>query len=810
MQENDNLKATAVEEEGFSVKKMLSYLLGHWKMFLFSIIVCVAVAVVYLRYAVPQYQVASTILLQDSEKGSVSSSADMLADFGFQAQNTNVENEIEVIKSMAVISEAVFQSELYTAYLIPGITDQPIYKSESPVKVVFSPDSNGRTVKDSIANLQDPLYIKFAFDGNNGVKAAYSCESVEELSSVENAKEITSFPDTLKTPLGTVVVNKNMELEEAVGELLVVVTPLEGVARSYKSALSLAPVSKTSSAVVMTMNTPVPDEGVDFLNSVISSYNMVTNEKKRQVARQTEEFIIERIDSLSVELQKMETRLADYKKKNQLVDPKIHAPQVSQDKALRTKQLEEIDLKLKSSKALRDFVGNSKNDKKVVPSTFGLDVDQSLVSLINNYNKEVLEYNALVLSVTSDNPKLKVAETRVEQMQQDLRKAIVSFDDALQIQREAVKALLDSYTTRYEQSPDIERELVTLERESKIKADLYVMLLQKYEENALSLAITTSNLDCIDNPICVGKVAPKGKMILLVALFIGLLIPSLIIYIRESMRTELTPNDDISVLTPLPCVGTIPVSRSVKSKRTSIVVRSNKNDIMVEAFRTLRTNLQFVMKKSSGKVIMFTSTTSGEGKTFVASNLAVSAAILGKKVLLMGMDIRRPRLAEVFGFEPSLEGITSYLAADEKFTNILDEHIIPSGIDANLDLLPAGVVPPNPAELLSRHNLEKAIEHLCQKYDYIVMDTAPVGLVTDSMIISRVVDSVVYVARYDYTQKADIKYLNSLVTEGKLANVSVVLNGEDTKKKMYGYVRSRRGSNAYVGYGYVDNDNKKK
>ena len=307
-------------------------------------------------------------------------------------------------------------------------------------------------------------------------------------------------------------------------------------------------------------------------------------------------------------------------------------------------------------------------------------------------------------------------------------------------------------------------------------------------------------------------------MVLLVALFLGFVVPAVIIYIRESMRTNLTVNDDVATLTRVPCVGNIPVKKSVKERNQAVVVVRNKNDLMAEAFRTLRTNLQFVMKKSTGKVVMFTSTTSGEGKTFVASNLAMSVALLGKKVLLMGLDIRRPRLAETFGFDRNDEGITSYLAADEKDTYILDDAIRPSGVEKNLDILAAGIVPPNPAELLSRTNMDKAIEYLSTKYDFVVIDSAPVGLVTDSLIISRVADAVVYVARVDYTKKADLGYLESLVIDGKLENVSLVVNGVDMKKKMYGYVGRYGGRygnyGGYGGYGYggyvSDEEGKKK
>lgn len=812
MQQNENMTTPLVEEEEFDIRKIFSYAIAYWKLIVVFVALCLVAAFAYLRVAVPKYQVTAKILLQDKNKGSFSSSADMLADFGFQAQNTNAENEMEVMRSMSVVRGAVAKSGLNVSYMMPGVINKPIYKEASPVFVTYGISVPGDAPMDSLTKLHSPIKMLFHFDGNGKADLEYSCYVTRDAREPQDFKAVIgSYPYVLKTPLGDVLIEKNTALEEFEGDLIVTLNPLESVALSYMSALNIAPVSKNSSVAVLAINTPLPKNGMEFLDAVIENYNYVTNEEKRQVARQTEAFIIERIDSLSKELVVMETRLSDYKKKNELIDPKLDAPQVSLNKTEYTKQVEEIDLMLKSSKFLKDFVHNPENDLKVIPTTFGLTIDQSLVALITNYNKEVIELNQLQLSATGDNPLLKNATVRVQQLQSDLRVAIDAFDRSLHLQRDAIATLLAGYTSRYEQSPDIERELVTIERECAIKSELYVMLLQKYEENALSLAVTSNNLRCIDSPLLVGRVAPNSKMIFLVALFVGLLIPAAIIYVRESMRTQLTINDDLSTLTSLPCVGNIPVKHSVKGERSkAVVVARNKNDIMAEAFRTLRTNLQFVMKKSTGKVVMFTSTTSGEGKTFVASNLAMSVALLGKKVLLMGLDIRRPRLAEMFGFNKHDEGITSYLAADEKDTDILDRAIRPSGIEENLDILPAGIVPPNPAELLARPNMDKAIEYLSTKYDYIILDTAPVALVTDSMIISRVADVVAYVARLDYTQKADIKYLNSIVAEGKLENVSLVVNGEDVKKKMYGYVSTRRGSNRYVGYGYISNEEQAK
>ena len=811
MQENDNFANNVVEEEGLSLKKILSYAVAYWKLLLISVVVCVVAAFLYLRVAVPQYQVTAKILMQDKEKGSFASQADMLADFGFQAQNTNVENEIEVIKSMSVVREAVEDAGLYISYSIPGFQNRPIYKGNSPLKVVYGVDSAGDFSSDSLANLWAPIKMRFTFDGNNPVKVVYECYlDRDDEEAVEYSTEFSDSVYVLATPSGNILLEKMCSFEELEGELQVVINPLTATAKGYMSMLGVAPVSKTSSVSMMAINTPVPATGIDFLNAVINSYNNVTNEEKRIVARQTEEFILERIDSLSQELVVMETRLSTFKKNNQLITPELDAAVVSKNKTEYTKQLEEVDLMLKSSRFLKEFINNPANDMKVVPTTFGLTVDQALIAIINNYNQEVIAYNRLELTAKGDNPALKKAALRVSQLQSDLRVAIQAFDRSLNMQHDAIATLLDNYTARYEKSPDIQRGLMTLERESKIKSELYVMLLQKYEENALNLAVTANNLRCIDAPMLGGKVAPNSKMVLMVAIFLGLMIPAAFIYLRESMRVALSINDDITTLTNIACVGCIPVNHSQKNAERPIVVVRNKNDIMAEAFRTLRTNLNFVMKNSQGKVVMFTSTTSGEGKTFVATNLAMSVAMLGKKVLLVGLDIRRPRLAEMFDFDRNAEGLTSYLAADDNNTSMLDRFILPSGVEENLFVLPAGIIPPNPSELLARPNLDKAIEYLKDKFDYIVLDTAPVALVTDSMIISRVADAVVYVARYDYTHKADIKYLNSIVAEGKLSNVSLLLNAEDTKKKMYGYVSERRGSNRYVGYGYGDNGASKK
>ena len=791
MQDNENMN-NLPEEGGFDIKVALSYFYDYWKWFALSVIVALALAVVYMRYTAPTYQVTAKILLQDKEKGSFSSQADMLTDFGFQAQNTNVENEIEVINSMSVVRGAVLSSNLYVSYLVPGFGDREIYKDASPVLVSFPVDS--------LPNMLAPLNLHFEFAGKT---AKVSYEYINEQLGIKEVKEpvaITGYPFVLSTSVGEVLIDSNEVIKEPVGELLVTINTIESATASYMGALSIAPVSKTSSVSILAVNTKVPQNGVDFLNALIESYNHVTNEDKRQVARKTERFIIDRIDSLSIELQIMETRLAAYKKQNQLIDPKVDAPSVSQNKNTYIRQLEEIDLVIESSRFLNEYVNNPANDMKVIPTTFGVEIDQALVTLINNYNREVVERNQLLLTVTEDNPSLRHITEKVSAMQSDLRLALEAFDKALSVQRQAVAALVDSYTYRFQISPDIERELLTITRECDVKSGLYVMLLQKYEENALSLAVTADNLRCIDAPTLMGKVAPNGKMIYLLAFFLGFLLPAGVIYLRVLLRTNITGVDEVQKSLSVPHVGTIPFLKNKSEKSRLIVVEKNNNDVMAEAFRALRTNLQFVMKKTSGKVIMFTSTTSGEGKTFVAGNLAVSTALLGKKVVLVGLDIRKPRLAELFDLDVNAEGITSYLAADEKDVAMLDKLVVPSGVVPGLDILPAGIVPPNPTELLSRSNLDKAIEHLSEKYDYVILDTAPVGLVADSMIVSRVADALLYVMRVGYTHRDVFPFLKSLIADGRLENVSVVVNADTISRKRYGYGNYGYSDSVY-GYG---------
>ncbi len=805
--DKERINVNQEENDGdFNIGILLHHFLLNWKLFAISIAVCLVVAVFYMYNTTKIYQVTAKILLQDAEKGSFASQMDMLSDFGYNGGNSNVENEIEVINSMSVIGGAVYQAGLYVSYYTPKMIGyRPVYKLSSPI--------NATIQQADLENLRSSLVIELNVDDDSLYNVSYVYDNVSEGLDIESPEEkITEFPYLLQTAKGDILLTRNSDIE-SVSDVKIIISPLIPVAGSYKASLGIEPVSKTASVAIVATNTSVPANGIDFIDALIDSYNKITNDDKRQVAEATKDFLASRIEEIKGDLTEKEGNLASYKQSNQLLNPEIDAPQALRNKEEYVKKMEEMEIVMKNSQFLNGFVNNPKNDLQSIPSTMGLTNDPSLSNLIAKYNNEVAVRNQLLLSATAENPALKMQTEVVRGLQNDIREALKAFNESLVLKYDALKALANEYTSRLIKSPEMERSLKSIIRETDIKSQLYVMLLQKYEENALTLAVTANNLRCIDPAMCSSvPIAPRKNLILMAALFIGVLIPSLYVYIKELIRTKIASPDEAQTLTSLPLIATVPVKHGLTGRASSIVVRANHNDIMAEAFRTLRTNLQFVMKKTAGNVIMFTSTVSGEGKTFVSSNFAVSAAMLGKKVLMMGVDIRRPRLAEVFNIDPKAEGITSYLCADENEVAMLDDLIIPSTEVHNLYLLPAGIVPPNPAELLSKSNIDVALNYLSKKFDYVIMDTAPVGLVSDSIILSRVADAVVYVSRVDYTERSAFEFLNGLVKDGKLENVSIVVNGEDVEKRRrtYGYVHSYSAGYSYYGYSYTPDGEKVK
>lgn len=791
--ENLNINKWEEEEGGFDFKVILMKLIIYWKWFVVSIVLCLLCACVYLRYATPVYRIQATVMINDEKKGSFQNQMMAMQDFGFMGTTGGVDNEIEILRSKSMIKQAVVDMGMFMEYQLGGCITKRVIYGNYPIEVQISDDD--------LANLARAFLLEISRSDSTRYKIEYEYKDVSG-DVVEFEKTISGFPYVLESPVGQLILSRG-EMPMALGQTLYVsIVPPIKMAKNCLANLSIAPTSKTTSVAHISYLDVNKKRGTDFVNSLVAAYNRENNNDKNVVALKTEEFIKERLDIVAAELDATEMEMAQYKKNSGLTTVVGDAQKILDANSEYEKKNVEITTQLKLVTYLRDYVNNPANHLQAIPGNVGL-ADASLTSLIAKYNEGVVERNRLLRTASESNPTVVDMTISIELLSKTIRTSVESLYESLTIQKKEVEGQTAKFGTKIGDAPTQEKILMGYERQQEVKSGLYLMLLQKREENSIALAATADNAKIIDAALANDyPVSPKSSMVLLVALVLGCAIPVAIIYLMELLRYKIEGRNDLEKLTKVPVLGDVAVSHNLKKGQRGIVVRENDNDMMAETFRSIRTNLQFVLDGPDKKVIQFTSTTSGEGKTFISSNLAMSMALLGKKVILLGLDIRKPRLAEMFGFANRTKGITAFLAGDPNDKELLFDQIIPSGVNDNLDILPAGIVPPNPAELLSKKNLDNAISFLKEKYDYVLLDTAPVGLVTDTLIIARVADASVYVCRADYTAKNDLDLVNTLYAEKKLKNMSLVLNGVDMTKRKYGYYYGYGSNGKYGRYGY--------
>ena len=567
------------------------------------------------------------------------------------------------------------------------------------------------------------------------------------------------------------------------------------VAKDYCKNLSIAPTSKTTSVAVISLKNSSLQRGQDFINQLLEMYNRNTNNDKNEIAQKTAEFIDERIGIISKELGSTEANLESFKRDAGITDLTSEAQIALAGNAEYEKKSVENRTQISLVNDLRKYLRG--NEYEVLPSNVGLQ-DAALIGAIERYNEMLIERKRLLRTSTENNPTIVNLDTSIRAMKANVQATLEGTLQGLMITKESLDREASRYSRRISNAPGQERAYVSIARQQEIKAGLYLMLLQKREENAIALAATANNAKIIDEAIADDiPVSPKRSMIYLIALMLGVGIPVGIIYLIELTKFKIEGRADVEKLTSVPVVGDIPLTDEKNDKNGSIAVFENKNNLMSETFRNIRTNLQFMLDNDQ-KVILVTSTVSGEGKSFVSSNLAISLSLLGKKVVIVGLDIRKPGLNKVFQLSNKERGITQYLSNPE--TDLM-ELVQPSDVNKNLFILPGGTVPPNPTELLARNGLDKAIETLKKNFDYVILDTAPIGMVTDTLLIGRIADLSVYVCRADYTHKAEYTLINELSFEKKLPNLCTVINGVDLKKRKYGYYYGYGKYGKHYGYG---------
>ena len=770
----------------------------NWYWFVLSLIIFGGIGAIYLRYTTPLYQSTAKLLIKDdANSGKRGASLQNITNIGTISNSTGIDNEMEILSSHSIAEDAIRDLKLYVNYATEGKVKDVIAYRDQPLTVDIDAAHLDR--------LNRPINLNITKKGSSYiVTGTYYVPTNEE--NIEGPfsinKKFTSLPATIPTRAGIITINSNngRTLQEAQVLKVNIVSP-KMASDKYVGELQIAPSAKGTSIVQLQLTDEVPQRSLDYLKQLAIVYNRQANEDKNVVAHQTEKFINSRLEKINAELGKTEGELQNYKQRNGMVELKMNASNSVTNQNTSEQKLAEMETQIELFNTIaREVESSSRNLSQVIPSNVGLD-DESSTALINKYNELVLERNRLLRSASESSPVVEPLTAQIRDLNYNIRRAIASARRNLQIQRDALLTQVDKYTNEVEETPQQERMLTQIGRQQEVKSGLYLMLLQKREENSISLAATADKGKLIDDPQLNGQVSPNSTYIMLIALAIGLAIPVAIILLIQLFRYKIEGHDDVARLTKLPIIADIAIASNSAKSKAGIVVHENQNNQMEEIFRALRTNLQFMLHEGE-KVVLFTSSTSGEGKTFTASNLSVSLGLLGKKVILVGLDIRRPRLAEQFGIKDHKHGITNLLVKDNPNAEDVEAQILPSGVNKNLDLLMAGPVPPNPAELIARSSLETIIAILKDKYDYIMIDTAPVGLVTDTLQIGRVANATIYVCRADYTPKASFGMINALAIEEKLPNMAMVLNGVDMSKKKYSYYYGYGKYGKYGRYGY--------
>ena len=783
-----NSQATADDQKGFiNLGAIYATLILNWKWFVLSLIICLGVAAIYLRYTTPMYQASAKLLIKDND-GRSSSRNNMMnsATLGIVSNSTGIDNEMEILTSHSLAIQAVRDLKLYAEYFSVGqVKDVILYRTQ-PISVDVDAahlEKLNRPVdllierEGSAYHVTGTYFVPHADDGASG---PYSIDHT-----------FTTFPASINTRAGILYFTTNgMTPMQDEQKMRVVIQSPKNEAYKYVSRLSVAQTNKNTTIAQLVLTDEVPQRAIDFLSQLAICYNRQANEDKNEIAVRTEEFINGRLEKINAELGSTEGQLENYKKSNRVVELKMNASQAFSNADTYSQKLSEANTQLALLNEMRGYIISSASRYQPLPTNVGLS-DQATTALIKDYNEIAQRRNLLLQSASENSPSVVPLTTQLDQLQGAINRALNQAMRSAEILRNSVAAQAGKYQGQVDRSPVQERMLNQIGRQQEVKSGLYLMLLQKREENSISLAATADKGKLIDAPAAGGKISPNSTYIMGMGLIFGLAIPAVILILIQLLSYKIEGHEDVARLTKLPILADVAVAADAAKNKADIVIHENKNNMMEEIFRSMRTNLLFMMKEGQ-KVIMCTSTNSGEGKTFNAGNLAMSFALLGKKVLLIGLDIRKPRLGELFELNDTARGITNLLVKDSPSEEQIKQQILPSGINKHLDIMTAGPIPPNPAELVARASLDLIMEQLRQMYDYIIVDTAPVGLVTDTLAIGRVCDATVYVCRADYTPKESIELVNGLGAEGKLPNISIVINGIDMSKKKHSY---------YYGYG---------
>lgn len=766
-------------------RALLHKCLKHWRWFAASVLACLIIAFIYLRYTTPVYNVTAGVLIQQKDsKGSLGGlsggALGMLSGLGGISFSSSFDNELEIMQSRTLLKKVVSDLGLYISTAQQRLTGYniPLYKS-SPIQVYLSPEE--------ASALKNRITVKTTYTPEGKLTA--HIEYIQEDEEQEIEKTFDKLPAICSTPVGVLSFTKNDSLltemrKKENGNIKLITSinsPVE-TAKAYKERLTIEGGKKTTIAQVNLQDND-KQRAIDFINYLVVCYNQDILDEKSKVVLKTSDFIRERMEVVNQELSTAESEIADFKQKAGLTNISADAELLLQESAKYEQLRIENQTQIRLVEFLRDYIQDPAHADEVIPANVGLK-EEKLTTAIDAYNSLLAERRRLLRTSSESNPAVINLNDGILTMQKSIQTTVASTLKGLQITQNDLERQMRQFTDRISSAPQQEKEYINLARQQEIKSRLYLILLQQREENILSLGLTTDTGRIVEETLADNApVSPKKKIIALAALFLGLCIPAGVIFLLDQFGSKIEKRSDIEKQTHVPFLTELP--HNLLNQRDYLVVRENQNGPMEEAFRSLRTQLLYQLD-TTDKVILFTSAQGSEGTTFVASHTAASLAFLGKKVVVVDMNLRRPGLPSYFSLSTDAKGMTDYLNAPKQ-VRLLDL-VQPSAVHANLDVLPGGALVTNSAELVSQEAFADAIRQLKEKYDYVILDTAPLPLVTDTVLIGRTADSCVFVCRAGVTPKSACDYLNTLSREQKFPKLAVLLNDVETfgTPKVYG------------------------
>jgi len=764
-------------ESEINIQEIIIKYIAYWKWFLFSVLICLAIGVFFYMRSQREYSVSMSLLLKESTNSSAPSGSAIgsLQELGILSTTNNVDNEIVMLSSPNLVRQVVHALELQTSYYEKGqLRNTDVFK-KCPyyVRLVnIAPDSLRGEIKMELKKSDNGIKIEGSYFGRNKEKG-----KDEEM---ELEGQLNKLPGFVDLPYGLGKLYVSYRGDTPVEDSKEYIVEIENAKNTYKrlvSEISIENPIKGSSALNIKVKTTNKDKGLDILWTLAKKYNEENVKENNQIASNTSSFVDDRIKEIGSDLGDIEQKIETYKKSQGIADLTSETRMYMEQSGNIEEKRVEIETQLNVINLVGDFIRNPQNKYKLIP---GLGItDTGLNQIIMEYNSALIGYQMLAENTNENTPSRIRTEATLESMREQIINSVNNVKEAITITKNDIEKQRNLTSSRIHTIPMQERDLLELMRQQQINQTLYIFLLQTRIETNITMASAPEKAKIIADPDGPEvPISPKRNIILGASFLLGLILPIIGIYAKEHMKVHINNREELERLTDATILGEIPKNE----EKTAIVVNADSTSSITELFRSLRNNVKFVLDEPDKKVILVTSTVPNEGKTFVSVNLATSFAFSTEKVLLIGMDLRNPELAQTIGLKKG-RGVSEYLSGQESDWKNL---VRTSGIHPNLSVLQAGSIPPNPNELLMKPSLKRMMAEAREAYDIIIIDSAPLGIISDTFLLKKIPDITLYVTRGGVTPKSAVAFINEVKNEKKMPNVYIVLNDVNTTGSKYG------------------------